>query len=207
MTFRRPALFLALAVLTTGAKAQDEPSTTKAEVLAPKPKTALATFGGGCFWCTEAVFERLPGVKSVVSGYSGGSVPNPTYEMVCAGLTGHAEVIQVAFDPSSVSYETIINLFFKSHDPTTLNSQGPDFGTQYRSVIFHHDEAQRLAARKAHKELTERKAFRRPIVTQLQPFKPFYPAEDYHQDYYRDHPNAPYSRAYIAPKLQKLKSK
>jgi peptide-methionine (S)-S-oxide reductase len=169
-----------------------------------KPRSELATFGGGCFWCTEAVFERVKGVKSVVSGYAGGTVPNPTYEMVCSGLTGHAEVIQVEFDPSVVDYEKIVQIFFASHDPTTLNAQGPDFGTQYRSIILHHSDAQRETAQKVYRDLTRRKAFRSPIVTELQPFQAFYAAEPYHQDYFRNHPNEPYSQTWIVPKLRKL---
>ncbi len=169
-----------------------------------KPQIERATFGGGCFWCTEAVFERIPGVQSVVSGYAGGNVPNPTYQDVCTGLTGHAEVIQVVFDPSKVSYETLLKLFFKSHDPTTVNSQGPDFGTQYRSIILFESEEQKKTAIKVYKELTAAKAFRKPIVTELVPLTAFFPAEPYHQDYYRFHPDAEYSQIYIAPKLKKL---
>lgn len=206
---------LAGLLTATTASAQDKPvaepskdsPTPEPEQGVVKPTSEFATVGGGCFWCTEAVFERLKGVKSVVSGYSGGTVPNPSYELVCAGFTGHAEVVQVEFDPSVASYEKILNLFFASHDPTTLNSQGPDFGTQYRSVIFYHSAAQRETAIKVYKDLTSRKAFRRPIVTQLEAFHVFYPAEPYHQDYYRAHPNEPYSQTYIAPKLRKLKGK
>ncbi|MBY0396007.1 MAG: peptide-methionine (S)-S-oxide reductase MsrA [Thermoleophilia bacterium] len=179
----------------------------KPEAAKDKPKIEVATFGGGCFWCTEAVFERVKGVKSVVSGYAGGTVPNPTYEMVCSGLTGHAEVIQVEFDPSLVTYERILQIFFASHDPTTLNAQGPDFGTQYRSIIFHHSDAQRETALKVYRDLTRRKAFRAPIVTELQPFQAFYAAEPYHQDYFRNHPNEPYSQTWIVPKLRKLAGK
>ncbi|MGE3819479.1 MAG: peptide-methionine (S)-S-oxide reductase MsrA [Isosphaeraceae bacterium] len=209
-------VFVAIACATV-ARGQDKPDveTTKdapatepeKEKAAAKPKIEVATLGGGCFWCTEAVFERLKGVKQVVSGYSGGHVPNPTYEMVCSGLTGHAEVVQVQFDPSEASYEKILRLFFASHDPTTLNSQGPDFGTQYRSIIFYHTEEQRQTALKVYKDLTARKAFRGPIVTQLEPFQSFFAAEPYHQNYYRNHPNVPYSQTYITPKLRKLKGK
>jgi peptide-methionine (S)-S-oxide reductase len=174
---------------------------------AKKPKIERATFGGGCFWCTEAVFERLPGVKSVVSGYSGGHVPNPTYEQVSSGLTGHAEVSQIEFDPSVVSYDKLLHVFFSSHDPTTLNSQGPDFGTQYRSIILYHSDEQKEAAQKVYKELMAHRARRSPIVTELVPFSEFYPAETYHQDYYRNHPDADYSQTYIAPKVRKLMQK
>jgi peptide-methionine (S)-S-oxide reductase len=170
-------------------------------------KLEKATFGGGCFWCTEAVFERVPGVKSVVSGYSGGHVPYPTYEQVSSGLTGHAEVIQIEFDPSMVSYDKLLKIFFSSHDPTTLNSQGPDFGTQYRSIILFHSDEQKEAAQKMYKELMAHRGRRSPIVTELVPFTEFYPAEAYHQDYYRNHPDAEYSQIYIEPKVWKLKQK
>jgi peptide-methionine (S)-S-oxide reductase len=172
-----------------------------------KPRTELATFGGGCFWCQEAVFERLPGVKSVVSGYSGGTVPNPTYQMVCTGLTGHAEVIQIEFDPDVVSYDKLLSIFWSSHDPTTLNEQGPDHGTQYRSIILYHNEAQKKAAIESAKDLKARKVYRRPIVTNLVEFEKFYPAEEYHQDYYRNHRYDDYSQTYIAPKIRKLNHK
>jgi peptide-methionine (S)-S-oxide reductase len=172
----------------------------------PAKKTALATFGGGCFWCLEAVFERIPGVLDVVSGYSGGGVPNPTYEEVCTGQTGHAEVVQIAFDPKLVPYEELLDVFWACHDPTSLNRQGPDFGTQYRSVIFFHDDGQKQLAIDSAKKLKAAKKYRSPIVTQLEPLPVFYPAEPYHQDYYRNHPNAPYCRIYIAPKVRKLKS-
>ena len=168
-------------------------------------KIEKATFGGGCFWCMEAVFERIPGVKSVVSGFSGGSVPNPTYEMVCTGLTGHAEVIQIEFDPAVLSFEKLLRFFWTAHDPTTLNSQGPDFGTQYRSIILYHSEEQKEEALKQYKELMAHRGRRSPIVTELVPFKEFFPADEYHQDYYRNHPDAEYSQTYIEPKVRKLK--
>lgn len=173
----------------------------------PKPaKTETATFGGGCFWCTEAVFERVPGVKSVVSGYSGGLVPNPTYQQVCTGSTGHAEVVQLEFDPDKVSYEAILKVFWTTHDPTTLNAQGPDFGTQYRSIILYHSDDQKKAAQKVYQEMKAKRTYRSPIVTELVPFIAFYPAEPYHQDYYRNHPYDDYSMAYIVPKIRKLKA-
>lgn len=162
-----------------------------------------ATFGAGCFWCVEAVFERLDGVQSVVSGYSGGTKHNPTYEEVCTGATGHAEVSQISFDPTKISYDQLLGVFWRSHDPTTLNRQGADVGEQYRSVIFYHDEKQRDAAERS--KVEAQKMFGKPIVTQIQPLKEFYPAENYHQDYFRNNPNAPYCRLVIAPKLQKLK--
>jgi peptide-methionine (S)-S-oxide reductase len=174
---------------------------------APQGTIEKATFGGGCFWCTEAVFERIPGVKSVVSGYAGGNAPFPTYEMVQTGLTGHAEVVQIQYDPAVVSYEKLLKVFFSEHDPTTLNQQGPDSGTEYRSIILYHNEEQKEAAKKMYKELTARHVFRSRIVTQLVPFTEFYPAEDYHQDYFRNNQFSEYSQIYIAPKLRRLKVK
>lgn len=210
------SLLVALAAWTAaGAQAQSRtaPDTTKEADVTEKPaeppvsKSEWATFGGGCFWCIEAVYERVPGVKSVTSGYMGGNVANPTYEMVHSGQTGHAEVVQLEFDPTVISYEKLVGLFFKSHDPTTLNRQGPDIGTQYRSVIFYHSDDQKAAARKVYEELTRARAFRAPIVTQLAPSSEFYPAEDYHQNFYRRNRNTYYSRTMIDPKLRKLEPK
>jgi peptide-methionine (S)-S-oxide reductase len=166
-----------------------------------------ATLGGGCFWCVEAVFEQLEGVERVVSGYSGGTVPNPTYEQVCTGRTGHAEVIQVTFDPSRIGYRDLLEIFFAFHDPTTLNRQGPDAGTQYRSVIFHHSPEQKAIAEQLIAELGTRELWNDPIVTEVTPFTSFYPAEDYHQGYYQRNPNHPYCNAAVTPKLAKLRSK
>ena len=168
-------------------------------------QTALATFGGGCFWCMEAVFERLPGVKSVTSGFAGGRTENPTYEQVCTGITGHAEVTQIEFDPAKISYEKLLQVFWQAHDPTTLNRQGADEGTQYRSVILYHDTAQKLAAEKS--KAAAQANFKHPIVTEIAPFTKFYPAENHHQEYYDNNPNAPYCRLVIAPKLEKLEKK
>ncbi len=165
----------------------------------------MATFGGGCFWCVEAVFENMDGVKEVVSGYAGGNVPNPSYQQVCTGLTGHAEVCQIAFDPKKVSYMKLLEVFLKTHDPTTLNKQGPDFGTQYRSVIFTHSDEQKVAAETLIKKLNDEEAFRSKIVTQVVPYTIFYPAEEYHQDYYRKHPNEAYCKAYVRPKVAKFR--
>ncbi|MGO9310600.1 MAG: peptide-methionine (S)-S-oxide reductase MsrA [Spirochaetia bacterium] len=162
----------------------------------------LATFGGGCFWCIEAVLQRIEGVLSVISGYSGGTTPNPTYEEVCSGETGHAEAVQVAFDPSLISYEEILDIFWQAHDPTTLNRQGPDSGTQYRSVIFYANDVQRRAAESSKKKVQAR--FRDPIVTQLVPLETFWKAEDYHQNYYNTHQAQGYCRIVISPKLKKL---
>ncbi len=162
-----------------------------------------ATLGAGCFWCIEAVFQRIEGVKSVISGYSGGKVENPTYEEVCSGRTGHAEVVQITFDPKVISYGEILDIFWKAHDPTSLNRQGPDEGTQYRSIILYHDEEQKRIAEKSKSEVS--KNFDKPIVTEIRPLTEFYKAEDYHQDYYNRNRNAPYCRLVIHPKLKKLK--
>jgi peptide-methionine (S)-S-oxide reductase len=164
-----------------------------------------ATLGGGCFWCLEAAYEEIEGVRSVVSGYAGGSVPDPSYEQVCGGRTGHAEVVQVTYDGSVISYRDILMIFFTIHDPTTLNRQGADVGTQYRSVIFHHDEAQRETAAALMEELSARGIWDDPIVTTLLPAPEFYRAEGYHQGYYRRNPSQGYCRAVIAPKLSKLR--
>jgi len=165
----------------------------------------LATFGGGCFWCVEAVFELVDGVVSATSGYAGGSVPNPTYKQVCTGETGHAEVVQLQFDPARVSYEQLLELFWIAHDPTTRNRQGADEGPQYRSIILCRDEAQELAAEKSKAAAQAR--FPQPIVTEIVPLTEFYPAEGYHQDYFRNNPQQPYCSVAIAPKIAKLRSK
>ena len=164
-----------------------------------------ATLGGGCFWCIEAIYQTLPGVKSVTSGYAGGTKENPTYQEVCTGHTGHAEVIQIQYDSNLVSYQKVLGTFWEAHDPTTVNRQGPDSGTQYRSIILYSSEAQRVAAEKSRAEA--QKHFARPIVTQIVPLTKFYPAEDYHQDYYRANPNQPYCRAVIQPKVEKFEKK
>lgn len=165
----------------------------------------VATLGGGCFWCTEAVFKRLAGVKKVEPGYSGGSLPNPTYDQVSTGKTGHVEAVQITFDPDMISFKEILDVFFATHDPTTLNRQGPDTGPQYRSVIFYHNNEQKDVAGKVIDELEKSKAFKAPIVTQVKPFKAFYEAEAYHKDYFRRHPEQPYCRVVIAPKIEKLR--
>lgn len=165
----------------------------------------IATFGAGCFWCVEAIFKSLKGVESVVSGYSGGDVENPTYEAVCTGTTGHAEVCQIHYDPRVITYGELLTVFWQSHDPTTLNRQGPDVGTQYRSVIFYHNEQQKELAEKQMNELDESGQWNHPIVTEISPYRNFYQAEDYHQNYYRQHANNPYSSIVIKPKIEKLK--
>jgi peptide-methionine (S)-S-oxide reductase len=166
---------------------------------------AIATFGSGCFWCTEAVFQRLKGVHSVVSGYSGGTVKNPTYQQVCTGTTGHAESIQVTYDPAVVSYEELLEVFWQTHDPTTQDRQGNDVGPQYRSVIFYHTDEQKRLAAEYKKKLDNSGAFDAPIVTQIVPFTEFFPAEDYHQNYYNQNSQKSYCRVVIGPKLAKLK--
>jgi len=164
--------------------------------------TETAILGGGCFWCIEAVYKRIEGVKSVVSGYAGGSKTDPTYEQVCTGSTGHAEVVQVEFDPAVVSYERILETFWKAHDPTSLNRQGADVGSQYRSIILYRDEAQREAAERSREQAGKR--YPRPIVTEIRPLEAFYRAEDYHQDYFAKNPYAAYCAFVIRPKLQKM---
>jgi peptide-methionine (S)-S-oxide reductase len=170
----------------------------------PESKTERATFAGGCFWCVEAVFEQTPGVKRVVSGYTGGHVKNPTYAQVCGGDTGHAEAIDVEFDPAEVSYERLLDIFWEAHDPTQLNRQGNDVGTQYRSAIFYHGDAQKNAAEASKKKLSDRGAYKGAIVTQIEPAGEFFPAEDYHQEYYRNNRGQPYCQFVIRPKLKKL---
>lgn len=165
----------------------------------------ITTLGGGCFWCLEAVFVELQGVDKVESGYSGGTKPNPTYEQVCSGNTGHAEVAQITFDPDIISYQEILQIFFAIHDPTTLNRQGADVGTQYRSVIFYHDQEQRRIAEEMIDELNSAHIWPEPIVTEVAPLEVFYKAEDYHQDYYKYNSQQPYCQAVITPKLAKFR--
>ncbi|MBI3984352.1 MAG: peptide-methionine (S)-S-oxide reductase MsrA [Candidatus Levybacteria bacterium] len=167
----------------------------------------VATLANGCFWCTEAVFKRLKGVLSVKPGYSGGTVENPSYDQVCSGETGHAEAIQIEFDPSIISFETILDIFWHTHDPTTLNQQGNDMGTQYRSAIFYHDDIQKEQAVKSKKDLEKEGVYKNPIVTEITPFKEFYEAENYHKNYYDRNKDYPYCRFVIDPKLKKLLEK
>lgn len=163
-----------------------------------------ATFGAGCFWCVEAVFQRLNGVISVKSGYSGGTVKNPSYKEVCNGTTGHAEVAEIVYDKTKISFDELLEVFWKTHDPTTLNSQGNDFGTQYRSAVFYHNEDQKVLAEKYKKELNEEHAYPNPIVTEIVPFSVFYSAEDYHQNYYNQNGSQSYCKYVIQPKVEKL---
>jgi peptide-methionine (S)-S-oxide reductase len=167
-------------------------------------KLETATLGAGCFWCVEAVFQQLKGVESVQSGYSGGHVKNPAYREVTSGNTGHAEAVQIKYNPDIISFKAILDVFWKTHDPTTLNRQGPDIGTQYRSAIFYHNEEQKKVAEQSKKEMNESGYFSDPIVTEIKPYENFYVAEDYHQDFYEKNPNQPYCRFRIDPKIDKL---
>jgi peptide-methionine (S)-S-oxide reductase len=193
---------LAVASLFAGVLLTASPMNAAPESTNAPQKLEVATFGGGCFWCAEAVFQRIPGVKSVVSGFAGGTTPHPTYEQVCAGDTGHAEVVQIRFDPSVISYDKLLEVFWEAHDPTTLNRQGNDHGTQYRSIILYSNEAQKAAAEKSKAEAARHLSA--PITTQIVPLSDFYPAEKYHQNYYNEHQNQGYCQFIIRPKLRKL---
>lgn len=197
---------LLLATIGSNSEAQSSLDRTKNMTnLKNDANLQLATFGSGCFWCTEAIFQNLDGVESAVSGYMGGHVKNPTYKEVCSGLTGHAEVIQVTYDPNEISYDELLEIFWKTHDPTTLNKQGADLGTQYRSGVFYHNEEQKQLAEKYKKALTDARAFDQPIVTEITPASVFYKAEDYHQNYYNLNGDAPYCTYVIQPKVEKFK--
>jgi peptide-methionine (S)-S-oxide reductase len=190
----KPSIIALLIFLAASLHAESEPM-----------KTEKATLGGGCFWCVEAVYERLPGILSVTSGYAGGQTENPTYEQIGTGKTGHAEVVQIEYDPAKISYEKIIDLFWDAHDPTTLNRQGADVGTQYRSIILTaNDDEARIAKESRDRAQTKSRS---PIVTEIVPLEKFYPAEDYHQDFYRENPMHPYNMAVIRPKLMKMDEK
>lgn len=191
-------LFLLLFFMTS-------PSATAQTEKAKSNSLQIATLGGGCFWCTEAVFLQVKGVEKVVSGYMGGKVKNPTYKEVCSGLTGHAEVIQITFDPTVVSYEEVLEIFWNTHDPTTLNRQGADEGTQYRSVVFYHSPQQKATAEAYKKQLGDARTFPNPIVTEISPAAEFYEAEDYHQNYYSLNPGQGYCQYVIRPKVEKFK--
>lgn len=171
-----------------------------------QPELEVATLAGGCFWCTEAVFDDLKGVQSVESGYSGGNAANPSYHQVCTGTTGHAEAVNITFDPKVISFKDLLEVFFTIHDPTTLNRQGADTGTQYRSAIFYRDEGQKVVAEQVIKEIESAKIWDAPIVTEVTPFKSFYKAEDYHQEYFANNPDQPYCRMVIAPKVAKFRN-
>lgn len=199
----KPLVYLLLAAglfAVTGGAQTNPPN----PIMTTNP-TEIADFGGGCFWCMEAVFIRLPGVKSVISGFAGGHTENPTYEQVCTETTGHAEVTEIQFDPAKISYAKLLEVFWQAHDPTTLNRQGADEGTSYRSIILYRNEKQKLFAEKS--KIEAQANFRNPIVTEIAPLKKFYPAEDYHQEYYEHNSGAPYCQVVITPKLEKLEKK
>ena len=200
-------LFASLLVLLTIVSCASETKyrTMSASLINTTDKTDTATFGTGCFWCTEAIFEQLNGVLNVTSGYAGGTVANPSYEQVCTGNTGHAECVQVVYEPSKISYDELLQVFFQVHDPTSLNRQGADVGTQYRSAIFYHNNEQKQKAEYYKEELNKSGAFNKPIVTEVTAFSKFYPAEDYHQEYYQNNSNKnPYCAVVIRPKLEKF---
>ncbi len=204
----RSGIFISALMLLAGVSCGQRPATNAKKTMATENKDQsglqLATFGNGCFWCTEALFQRLDGVEKVVSGYSGGKVKNPTYREVCSGLTGHAEVIQITYDPKKISFDELLEVFWKTHDPTTLNRQGADEGTQYRSAVFYHTDEQKQLATEYRKKLDASGAFDNPIVTEITPFSEFYPAEDYHQNYFNLNGNAPYCSYVIQPKIEKF---
>lgn len=209
---RIPAVFWLLSLILMGAGCGTNVASSEKNLLEaakrPMDKKSgvnLATFGSGCFWCTEAVFERLKGVESVISGYSGGHVDNPTYEQVCTGKTGHAESIQITYDPAKVSYAELLEVFWKTHDPTTKDRQGNDIGPQYRSVIFYHDEEQKKLAETYKQKLDSERIWDRPIVTEIVPFRKFWPAEEYHQNYYDNNPSKGYCSLVITPKIEKFR--
>lgn len=211
---RTPFLLLtALALPPLALQACETPSSTTMEThttpdneqAADKPGMDTATFGAGCFWCVEAVFSEMKGVAKVTSGYAGGSVPDPTYKQVCTGTTGHAEVARIVFDPAVVTYDELLEVFWQTHDPTTLNRQGADVGTQYRSVIYYHSEAQKAKAEHYKAELDKSGAFGGPIVTEISPLPVFYPAENYHQEYYAQNPDQGYCQYVIRPKMEKFR--
>ena len=179
--------------------------TDKSKNMSENKQLQTATLANGCFWCTEAVFQQLEGVEKVTSGYSGGNVKNPTYEEVCKGNTGHAECLKIEYDPSKISFDELLEVFWETHDPTTLNRQGNDIGPQYRSVVFYQNEEQKNKAEKYKAELDKSGAFDKPIVTAIEPFTVFYPAENYHKDYYQNNKTQPYCYYVIRPKLEKLK--
>lgn len=212
LTFKIAVTFVAAIFFITACGQNKAQETMKTEQSTPKPMPTVsnpsnidtATFGAGCFWCIEAVFQRLEGVMSVKSGYSGGTVKNPSYREVCSGLTGHAEVAEIVYDKSKISFDELLQVFWKTHDPTTLNYQGNDHGTQYRSAIFYHNQEQKEKAEAYKKELNAEHAYPNPIVTEITPFKEFYPAEDYHQNYYNQNGNEGYCKYVIQPKVEKF---
>lgn len=202
-------VIIALALAAASVAFLFSPKTIRGEYsgMTHSGRTEVATIGGGCFWCVEAVYESIPGVISVTSGYAGGKTASPSYEEVCSGATGHAEVTQIVFDPDVIRFEDLLDVFWEAHDPTTLNRQGADAGTQYRSIILYHSEVQKAAAEKSKAALAASGRYRNPIVTEIVPLTTFYKAEEYHQDYYRNNPKAPYCALVISPKLKKLQLK
>lgn len=201
------ALVTCAVVINAGASAGRKDAQGQSATGRSERKMQVVTLGGGCFWCMEAVFEEVKGVVKVESGYSGGHVPDPTYKRVCTGDTGHAEVVQITFDPGVVTLEDLLRIFFTVHDPTTLNRQGADVGTQYRSVIFYRNEGQKKVAESVIREIIREKLYRGSIVTEVAPFKAFYKAEPYHQEYYRNNPAQPYCQIVISPKVAKFRKK
>jgi len=199
---KKISFIIAIAFSIIACNASEKPKENK---LMEKGPTEIAILGAGCFWCVEAVFEDLKGVYKVESGYMGGKIRNPTYKEVCSGMTGHAEVAKITYNPEEISFEFILSVFFKTHDPTTLNYQGNDHGTQYRSSIFYTSEAQKIAAEKIIEQLNEEKAYPKPIVTEVTKFDIFYVAENYHQNYFKNNPNQSYCQYVIQPKVDKFK--
>ncbi len=202
---QRLALVILALLLVSGCKSNTLKTNSTMDITPNGIKTDTATLAAGCFWCVEAVFQELKGVLSVTSGYTGGKIKNPTYREVCSGLTGHAEACQIIFDPAVITYDELLEAFWSSHDPTTLNRQGADQGTQYRSAIFYHNEDQKKLAESYKAKLNAENAFDKPIVTEISPASVFYKAEDYHQNYYDQNGNAPYCTFVIAPKLEKFR--
>ena len=202
---QRLALVILALLLVSGCKSNTPKTNSNMDITPNGIKTDTATFAAGCFWCVEAVFQELKGVLSVTSGYTGGKIKNPTYREVCSGLTGHAEACQIIFDPAVITYDELLEAFWSSHDPTTLNRQGADQGTQYRSAIFYHNEDQKKLAESYKAKLNTENAFDKPIVTEISPASVFYKAEDYHQNYYNENGDAPYCTFVIAPKLEKFR--
>jgi peptide-methionine (S)-S-oxide reductase len=202
---QRLFLFIFASLIVTGCRSNTIKNDNQMDITANGIETDTATFAAGCFWCVEAVFQELKGVLSVTSGYTGGKVKNPTYREVCSGLTGHAEACQIVYDPAVISYDELLEAFWASHDPTTLNRQGADQGTQYRSAIFYHNEQQKKLAEAYKAKLNSEKAFDNPIVTEISPASIFYKAEDYHQNYYTENGDAPYCTYVIGPKLEKFR--
>lgn len=202
---KKLVLFLVATIFMSCANSQNEMQKDESAMTTNNDNLELATFGAGCFWCVEAIFQDLKGVEKVTSGYSGGDVKNPSYREVCTGRTGHAEVVQIQFNPDVISFKELLEVFWQTHDPTTLNKQGADVGTQYRSAVFYHDQSQKELAEEYKKKLDESEVFDDPIVTEISQYDTFYKAEVSHQDYYNENSDAPYCRAVITPKVEKFR--